>query len=105
MLFLVKTKLKIDISFDSKNAEPHNIPAHVTYHRDSDIGSNLIYWHTLPSSLTSDPSGQPSDPCRWTEGWNFSPFYRTLTPFETAALVPPETSKHQRSRARELLTL
>ena len=45
--FLVKTKPKIDISFDSKNAEPHNTTTHITYHRDPDVGSILIYWHTL----------------------------------------------------------
>jgi len=47
MPFLVKTKPNIDISFDSKNAEPHNTPTHVIYHRDLDAGSILIYWHTL----------------------------------------------------------
>ena len=45
--FFVKTKPKIDISFDSKNAEPHNTPTHITYHRDPDVGSIFIYWHTL----------------------------------------------------------
>ena len=45
--FLVKTKPKIDISFDSKNAEPHYTPKHKTYQLDPDIGSILTYWHTL----------------------------------------------------------
>ena len=43
MPFLVKTKPKIDISFDSKDAEPHNTPTNVTYNRDLDVGSILIY--------------------------------------------------------------
>ena len=37
--------------------------------------------------------------------WNFSPFYRTLSPVGVAALLPSETSQHQRCRARELLTI
>ena len=31
MPFLVKTKQKIDISFDSNKDKPHNTPKHVTY--------------------------------------------------------------------------
>ena len=45
--FVVKRKPKIDISFDSKNHKPQNTPTHVTYHRDLEIGSILVYWHTL----------------------------------------------------------
>ena len=45
--FLVKVKPKIDISSDSKNDEPHNTPKHITYHRDLDVQSILIYWDTL----------------------------------------------------------
>ena len=39
-----------------------------------------------------------------TDGWNFTAFYRTLSPVGAAALLPSETSQHQRSRAREPLT-
>ena len=35
---------------------------------------------------------------------NFSPFCRTSSPVGAAALLPSETSQHQRSRAREPLT-
>ena len=45
---LVNTKPKTDISFDSNNAIPHNTPQHVTYHRDLDVRSILVYWDTLP---------------------------------------------------------
>ena len=57
MPFLVKTKPKINISFDSKDAEPHNTPTNVTYHRDLDVGSILIYWHTLMEHV-QNPSDQ-----------------------------------------------
>ena len=39
-----------------------------------------------------------------TDGWNFSPFYRTSSPVGAAALLLSETSQHQRSREREPLT-
>ena len=39
-----------------------------------------------------------------TDRQNFSPFYRTLSPVGAAALLLSETSQHQRSMARELLT-
>ena len=45
--FLVKTKPKSDISFDSNDAVPHNTRQHVTYHRDLDLLSVLVYWDTL----------------------------------------------------------
>ena len=45
--FLAKTKPKIDISFDSKGDKPHDTPTHVTYHRDLDVRSILVYWDTL----------------------------------------------------------
>ena len=45
----------------------------------------------------------------WADGqmdkWNFSPFYRTLSPFETVALLVSEIFQHQNSRAREILTI
>ena len=47
MPFLEKTKPKIDISFLSKNDKPHNAPTHVTYHRDLDDRSIIVYWDTL----------------------------------------------------------
>ena len=71
-----------------------------------------------PTGRPSDPSGRPSDPLDrgrvdqlsngWadgqTDGRNFTPFYRTLSPVGAAALLLSETSQHQRSRAREPLT-
>ena len=44
MPFLVKTKPKTDISFDSKNNKPHNTPKHVTYHPKLDVRLILVYW-------------------------------------------------------------
>ena len=44
MPFFEKTKPKIDISFLSKSDKPHNAPTHVTYHRDLDVRSILVYW-------------------------------------------------------------
>ena len=40
-----------------------------------------------------------------TDGQDFSPFYRTLSPLGAAALLPYETFQQQRSRAREPLTI
>ena len=45
--FLVKTKPKTGICFDSNNAIPHNTPQHVMYHHDLDVQSILVYWDTL----------------------------------------------------------
>ena len=39
------------------------------------------------------------------DGCDFSAFYRTLTPVRAAALLPPKTSQHQSSRAREPLII
>ena len=47
MPFLVKTKSKIDIFLYSKNDKPHNTSKHVTYPRDLDVRSILVYWDTL----------------------------------------------------------
>ena len=40
----------------------------------------------------------------WMDGWSFSSVYWTLSHIGAAALLPSETSKHQRSRAMETLT-
>ena len=50
----MKTKPKTDISFDSNDAVPHNTRQHVTYHRDLDVQSILVYWDTLMPQLQTD---------------------------------------------------
>ena len=54
--------------------------------------------------LRASPRGADGRTYGRTYGRNFSPFYRTSSPVGAAALLPPETSRHQRSRARVPLT-
>ena len=42
---------------------------------------------------------------RWTDGRNYFPFNRTLSPLGAAALLPSETLRHLSFRAREPLTI
>ena len=42
--------------FDSNNAIPNNTPQHVTYHRDLDVQSILVYWDALPSLVRQGPN-------------------------------------------------
>ena len=68
-----------------------------------------------PEGLSVGPEALPQEPETHQEArggqtdvqtdvWNFSPFYRTSSPVRAAALLPFETSQHQKSRAREPLT-
>ena len=71
-----------------------------------------------PTNCVSDPSRLPSDPIDgrqmdgWMDGctdvWNFSPFYRTLSPVGAAALLPSSdltTSKKQGKGTADLMTV
>ena len=46
MPFLVRTKQKIEISFDSNNDKPYNTPQSVIYHHDLDV-----WWHDAAKIL------------------------------------------------------
>ena len=80
--------------------------------------SDPISW---PSDLSSGPEGYPAGSegqpeglqmdgwtdrgtDGWSDRWNFSLFYKTLSSLGAAALLPFETSQHRRCRAREPLT-